>query len=33
MHRVCDAAGLEHMSDKLPFAKLGKAAVYSCGKL
>jgi len=30
---VCAAAGLEHMLDKLPLAKLGTAAVYSCGKL
>ena len=27
------AADLERMSDKLPLAKLGTAAVYSCGKL
>lgn len=33
IHHVCAAAGLEHMFDKLPLAKLGTAAVYSCGKL
>jgi len=30
---TCAAVGLEYMLDKLPLAKLGTTALYSCSKL